>query len=193
MWIGLWALGGQGWVSRSCAGAGAEGWEGRGRWAGPETPAVGLALALAWRAATREPCVGMSQGCPPAAPETETVGKISVLWSEPGGGWQGPPWAQKPAQRTELLHCHPAVVCLSSQSTSRAHCQARPCPRVRLARQACRKPASGLMREPSASDGCPSHERVVGTSSPSLVLAASPAPCPCFCRGARMSWAVSVP
>ena len=101
VWIGLWALGGQGWVSRSCAGAGAEGWEGSGRWAGPETSALGLALALAWRAAAREPCVGMSQGCPPAAPETETVGKISVLWSEPGGGWQGPPWARKPAQRTE--------------------------------------------------------------------------------------------
>lgn len=104
----------------SCTGAGAEGWAGRGRWAGPKTPALGLALALVWRAAAGEPCVGMSQGCPPAAPETGTVGRISVLWSELGGGWQGPPWARK------LLQLHPAVVCPSSHSTSRTHCWARP-------------------------------------------------------------------
>lgn len=175
----------------SRAGAGAEGWAGRGRWAGPETLALGLALALAWRAAAREPCVGMSQGCPPAAPETETVGKISVLWSKPGGGRQGP------AQGTESFSTFTQLLSVCPASPRRGltarHSQAQPCPRVCLARQTCRKRVSGLMRVPSASDGCLSHESVVGTSSPSLAPAASPPLCPCFCRGARMSWAVSAP
>lgn len=55
----------------SPAGAGAEGWAGRGRWAGPETAALGLTLALAWRAAAGEPCVGTSRGCLPASRRLE--------------------------------------------------------------------------------------------------------------------------
>lgn len=105
VWIGLLGSGGSG-LSR--AGAGAEGWAGRGRWAGPETLALGLALALAWRAAAREPCVGMSQGLPARRSETETVGKISVLWSKLGGGWRGP--AQGTKASPPLPNC-----CLSVQ------------------------------------------------------------------------------
>lgn len=66
VWTGVWVPEGES-RARSPAGAGAEGWAGRGRWAGPETAALGLTLALAWRAAAGEPCVGTSRGCLPAA------------------------------------------------------------------------------------------------------------------------------
>lgn len=82
----------------SPAGAGAEGWAGCGRWAGPETAALGLTLALAWHAAVREPCVGMSRGSPPASLEKGAAGRLACLGPALGAvevrlvaGWQRPP------------------------------------------------------------------------------------------------------
>lgn len=63
----------------SPAGAGIEGWAGCGRWAGPGTAALGLTLALAWRAAAGEPCVGTSRGSPPASLEIGATGRLACL------------------------------------------------------------------------------------------------------------------
>lgn len=147
-----------------------------------------LLLAWLWRWLGVQPPGSRVWACPRAARpplrrQEPWAGSqcCGVSWAVGGRGLPGP---GSFSNFTQLLSVRPAT---PRRGLTAGHGQAQLCSRVCLARQTCRNRASGLMREPSASDGCPSHGRAVGTSSPSLVPATSPPPGPCFRRGARMS------
>lgn len=95
----------------------------------PQTPVLGLALALAWRAAAKEPCVGTSRGCPPACPRDRSCGQTGspalTLRAVQGGrlqGGRGLPGPEASLRDRERLHPHQAIVFASNHSIWRPLC-----------------------------------------------------------------------
>jgi hypothetical protein len=149
-------------------GAGVLGRAGCGWWAGPETATLGLGLALAWRAAAGELCVGMSQGRPPATPETGATGRLF----HPGPALRAAGTSRGPEARPEdrELTCRPLSIHQPLYMQSLL-CVTQPSSRGHLARQTHGRQAAG--RDPRANSEVGDPPPTAGPGSPAGLAQAS--------------------